>query len=45
VSIRGAQYTAIRYTDRLLDAGIQPSVGSTGDSYDCDDPRVLVRPV
>lgn len=28
------QYVSIRYTDRLLDAGIEPSVGSVGDSYD-----------
>ena len=33
-SDRGAQYVSIRYTGRLLEAGIEPSVGSTGDSYD-----------
>jgi transposase InsO family protein len=33
-SDRGAQYLAIRYTARLLEAGIEPSVGSRGDSYD-----------
>jgi putative transposase len=33
-SDRGAQYTAIRYTERLEEAGITPSVGSRGDSYD-----------
>ena len=33
-SDRGVQYLAIRYTDRLLEAGIEPSVGSRGDSYD-----------
>ena len=33
-SDRGSQYVAIRYTERLLDAGIEPSVGSVGDSYD-----------
>jgi transposase InsO family protein len=33
-SDRGAQYLSIRYTDRLLEAGIEPSVGSVGDSYD-----------
>ena len=33
-SDRGSQYLSIRYTDRLTDAGIKPSVGSTGDSYD-----------
>ena len=29
-----AQYLSIRYTERLDEAGIKPSVGSTGDSYD-----------
>jgi putative transposase len=33
-SDRGPQYLAIRYTERLADAGIEPSVGSRGDSYD-----------
>jgi putative transposase len=33
-SDRGVQYLAIRYTDRLAEAGIEPSVGSVGDSYD-----------
>ena len=33
-SDRGSQYLSIRYTDRLADAGIDPSVGSIGDSYD-----------
>jgi transposase InsO family protein len=33
-SDRGSQYTSIRYTERLTTAGINPSVGSTGDSYD-----------
>ena len=33
-SDRGVQYLSIRYTERLADAGIEPSVGSTGDSYD-----------
>ena len=33
-SDRGAQYVSIRYTGRLLEAGIEPSVGSTGDRYD-----------
>jgi putative transposase len=30
----GSQYTSIAFTDRLLDAGIDPSVGSVGDAYD-----------
>ena len=33
-SDRGGQYLAIRYTDRLADAGAVTSVGSKGDSYD-----------
>ena len=31
---RGVQYVSIRYTERLAQAGIEPSVGSVGDSYD-----------
>jgi len=33
-SDRGSQYLSISYTDRLVEAGIEPSVGSVGDSYD-----------
>ncbi len=33
-SDRGSQYLSIRYTERLAEAGIEPSVGSVGDSYD-----------
>jgi transposase InsO family protein len=33
-SDRGSQYLCIRYTERLAEAGIEPSVGSRGDSYD-----------
>lgn len=33
-SDRGSQYVSIRYTERLAEAGIDPSVGSKGDSYD-----------
>jgi putative transposase len=33
-SDRGGQYLSIRYTERLAEAGIEPSVGSRGDSYD-----------
>jgi len=31
---RGSQYLSIRYSERLAEAGIEPSVGSVGDSYD-----------
>ena len=33
-SDRGSQYVCIRYTERLIEAGVEPSVGSVGDSYD-----------
>jgi transposase InsO family protein len=33
-SDRGVQYVCIRYTERLAEVGIEPSVGSVGDSYD-----------
>ena len=33
-SDRGVQYVSIRYTERLAEVGIEPSVGSVGDSYD-----------
>ncbi len=32
--VESAQYVSIRYTERLTEAGIEPSVGTTGDSYD-----------
>ena len=34
VSDRGSQYLSIRYSERLAEASIEPSVGSRGDSYD-----------
>jgi putative transposase len=33
-SDKGSQYLSIRYTDRLVEAGVESSVGSTGDAYD-----------
>ncbi|WP_164989258.1 IS3 family transposase [Roseovarius sp. A46] len=33
-TVQGSQYVSIRYTERLAEAGIEPSVGSVGDSYD-----------
>lgn len=33
-SDRGVQYLSIKYTERLAEAGVEPSVGSVGDSYD-----------
>jgi hypothetical protein len=32
----GSQYTSIAFTERLAQAGIDPSVGSVGDAYDCE---------
>ncbi len=32
--VESAQYVSIRYSERLTEAGIEPSVGSRGDSYD-----------
>ena len=32
--VESAQYVSIKYTERLAVAGIEPSVGSVGDSYD-----------
>ena len=43
-SDRGSQYLSMRYTERLADAGIAPSVGTRGDSYDCAR-RISDRPV
>ena len=42
-SDRGVQYLSIRYSERLADNDIVASVGSSGDSFDCDDPFVLPR--
>lgn len=39
-SDKGVQYVAVRYTQRLAEAGAMASVGSTGDSYDCQSVRV-----
>ena len=38
-SDRGSQYVSIKYSERLAEAGIEPSVGSVGDSYDNAWPR------
>jgi len=32
--VESAQYVSIRYTERLAEAGVEPSVGSKGDSCD-----------
>ena len=41
----GSQYTSIAYTERLEDVGAAPSIGTVGDSYDCDDPQVEHLPL
>jgi hypothetical protein len=38
-----AQYLSIRYSERLAANDIVASVGSRGDSYDCDDAGALFR--
>lgn len=32
----GSQYTSVAFTGRLLEAGVDPSIGSIGDAYDCE---------
>ncbi len=32
--VRGSQYVSIKYSERLAEAGIEPSIGSVGDRYD-----------
>lgn len=44
-SDRGSQYLSIRYSERLDETGAVASVGSRGDSYDCDDPDLLAQAV
>jgi transposase InsO family protein len=43
-SDRGVQYVSIRYTERLAEAGVELSVGSAGDSYDCEFTVLLGEP-
>jgi putative transposase len=43
-SIESGQYLAIRYTERLAEVGVTNSVGSKGDSFDCEDPGAVVEP-
>jgi putative transposase len=43
-SDRGSQYLALRYTKRLAEAGIEPSVGSVGDSYDNALAETIIGP-
>jgi putative transposase len=41
-SDRGVQYLSIRYSERLAENDIVASVGSRGDSYDCEDPSAEI---
>lgn len=44
-SDHGSQYLSVRYTERLVDAGVEPSVGTVGDSYDnalAETPLLLI---
>jgi transposase InsO family protein len=43
-SDRGSQYLSIKYTERLIEVGIDPSVGTVGDSYDMDLSRICAAP-
>ena len=41
----GSLFTSVRYGERLADLGAVPSIGTVGDSYDCEDRRAVVRPL
>jgi hypothetical protein len=43
-SVESTQYLSIRYSERLAANDIVASVGSRGDSYDCEDPGAVVEP-
>ena len=38
-SFRGCQYTSSAFGKRCREAGVMPSMGSTGDAYDCEHDR------
>jgi transposase InsO family protein len=42
-SVSGSQYLSIRHSERLAEAGIEPSVGSKGDRYDNALAEMLAR--
>ena len=42
-SDRGVQHLSMRYTERLVEAGIEPSVGTVGDSYDNAMAETIIR--
>jgi putative transposase len=41
----GSQFTSIRFGERLAEIGAVPSIGTVGDSYDCEDPPVEPLPL
>jgi hypothetical protein len=41
--LESTQFTPWAFTRRAIDSGLLLSMGSIGDCYDCDDPRVLLR--
>jgi len=41
----GSQYTSVLYTDRVDEVGAAPSIGTVGDSFDCEDPPVEPLPL
>jgi putative transposase len=41
----GSQYTSLAYTDRLEEIDAAPSIGTIGDSFDCEENGGVVRPV
>ena len=41
----GSQFTSVRFTERLDEIGARPSIGTVADSYDCEDPRAVIRPL
>ena len=42
-SDRGSQYVSLAYSDALITAGVSASVGTVGDSYDCQSLRAGFR--
>jgi putative transposase len=39
----GSQYTSVSYTDRIDELGVSASIGTVGDSYDCEHNRGVIR--
>ena len=44
-SDHGCHYTADAYHDACFALGVTQSMGTVGDSYDCEDPRAVIRPL